>query len=897
MAREKVFKVVIDGEEYVSAAAKEAGDGMDRFTKKKDGWIKSFVDIRAAFDTVVQVGRALAGVAMESLAAFDEYSASMRRLEGTAKITGTPLETLTELAGSAKREFGLSTVQANSYATAVNNLATKAGYAGDKQELLAAMLDLGAAKGLTAAESLVAFEQSILGIDEGTDKLFGKNPSGLWADYAEQIGKAPGKMSDLDKSLVLVYATMEAGGKVQGSYSEWLQSSAGQTMLLTNRLQDAKVAFGEMLSPVRAVVVEGMNQFLDSLGNGDRALAQMKDALVLMAKNGVGVLLSAWQTFGPAVTFILKATVAGVMFFGDAIRALVIVVQKGVGDMIDDIGFLVQKGGKVLEVFGVKMVSDWGDTMRAWGQRTMRAADDSWGAFRRDSEAAWASVTSDAVAGTRRSAQGFDELGAVATKTGTTVATATAQAGDAIKRNLGPATRDLVKLTELAMVDLKATATETLSPKKADDFKGAMDVLTRKLHEARDATASMAPKVDENIDKTRDLTREVGTVARGALDLAQSFGVVDAEAASLLNSVVNIASALPRALAGDITSIGGIIGGVANIAAQITQGDQARRKLLSDNTRSLDRLSKEVSGLRLNVTGETFAKVQDVLSKVVPNLKLGGLQNFAGDMSTLATALRGSGLTMADLEAVAKELGIGLRDGSGNFRREALGQLLQAMGLVTPTTMGSSFADQRALMEDRFGVQGTSATQQLADLFGLGTRFGVGALGRAFDPNDLSTTRASLGALFEQFAAGGLSASDLGGLTSSEFRDLLLDLIKRTDDLLGGGASTPTPAPAPVAGGETLPPVGSAPTPASTLADVFRDYASETLPLFTQQIALQTRIADATEATAANTALTAEEVRALREAIASEAFINGIDRALADRRRDAEITTGQGIRL
>lgn len=894
MARERVYKVVIDGEEYVSKAAKQAGDGMDDFAKKQPRWIKSFADLKLAWDAITGAVQQVWGAIQGSFDAFDAYEASLRKMEAQSKLTGVPMQELTALAAEGRREFGLGRVVANDYATVVGIYATVAGNAALKSQLFAASLELGAANGLDAAATMEALEQGLRGQDEGFDRLLKKNPSSIWQEYAAANGLAVGKMTDTQKRLAEVTALIESGTKVGGNYATMLETSAGKQAQLNNRMENAKIAVGEALQPLRVLAIEGMTQLAGGTEGASGSLGMLASSLA-----------SILRVVTPVIGIVVKladvlvsSLAVGLQFVVLDVQRFALVWTQRFGQVAASLGTFVAKAGDMLKVFGVQVVANTGDAIKQWGETqrdTASAALDQLAVkidrFKEDTRR-----TADRLFGNVRQAADREVPPTVArvASLGTAMEEATQRSGDAIKRNLGPATRDLVKLTELAMVDLKATATETLSPKKADDFRGAMDVLTRKLHEARDATASMAPKVDQNIDKTRDLTREVGTVARGALDLAQSFGVVDAQAASLLNSVVNIASALPRALAGDITSIGGIIGGVANIAQQITQGDQARRKLLADNTRSLDRLSKEVSGLRLNVTGEQFAKVQDVLARVVPNLKMGGLQNFAGDMSTLATALRGSGLTMADLEAVAKELGIGLRDGSGNFRREALGQLLQAMGLVTPTTMGNSFADQRALMEDRFGVQGTSAAQQLADLFGLGTRFGVGALGRAFDPNDLQGTRASLGALFEQFAAGGLSASDLGGLTSSEFRDLLLDLIKRTDDLIGAPTS---PAPAPVAGGETLPPVGSAPTPASTLADVFRDYASETLPLFSQQIALQTRIADATEATAANTARTAEGVIALTEAITSEAFINALDRGLGDRRRDAEINNGQGIRL
>jgi gas vesicle protein len=891
MARDRVYKVVIDGEEYVSNAAKEAGDGMDKFTGKKDGWIKSFTDLKAAWDVVASAAKALFGVAMDSLDAFDEYESSMRRLEGTAKITGTPLATLTDLATAAKREFGLSSVQANDYATAVNNLATKAGYAGDKQELLAAMLDLGAAKGLTAAESLQAFEQSILGIDEGTDKLFGKNPSGLWADYAEQIGKSPGKMSDLEKSLVLVYATMDAGKMVQGSYSEWLNSSAGQTQLLSSRINDAKVKFGEILSPIRLVVVQGLNAFADSLGTGTEGLDQLKAALTLIAQNLVGTFLTAWQTFGPAVIAILQATVAGVMLFGDAFRALVVGVQKGVGEIVDKIGWLVSKGGGILKAFGIDMVADWGDTMQEWGKKTSGAADESWAKFRQESSAAWAAVTRDAQTAAPAAIAPITQIGDAANKAlGTDVVNASKQAGDAVRANLGPTVQDLLGVTEQSMKDLAKTASTTLEPAKAKDFNAEMATLVTKSHEVRDRLMGWTPEIEKATGKGKDLAREVGTLARGALDLAQSFGVVDAQAASLLNSVVSIATALPKALAGDLTSIGGIIGGVANIARQIIGGDAERKKLMRDNTRQLERLTKEVGSLRLNVTGEQFQGVKEAIGSVIG--QLGGGRG-ARNQADIVSALRQRGLSLSDLEKVANELGIKIKTDSGAISVDGIRQLFEAMGMTEFGQFGTGFGDRLESTTRGFDINKTSTQQQIANLFGLGAEFAP-ALRGIFDASDLAGTRARLRNLFQGMVDGTIGAAGFGGLTGSEFLDLITDLIGRIDTVIDSGTGN-----APVADGEVVPTgatsPGTAPSPALTLADVFRDYASDSIPLFQQQIALQTRIADATEATATNTASTVNELRALRETIASGVLRDGLDEALEAERYALAVQQGAAV--
>jgi hypothetical protein len=90
---------------------------------------------------------------------------------------------------------------------------------------------------------------------------------------------------------------------------------------------------------------------------------------------------------------------------------------------------------------------------------------------------------------------------------------------------------------------------------------------------------------------------------------------------------------------------------------------------------------------------------------------------------------------------------------------------------------------------------------------------------------------------------------------------------------------------------------GTAPSPTLTLADVFRDYASESLPLFTQQIALQTRIADATETTAVATTESASHLREIARVIASGTLVATIDEALIARQEQANLARGGRVAL
>lgn len=188
--------------------------------------------------------------------ATDELRNSQERLRATAKITGTALEGLVATAGVGQKEFNLSASQANNLSIEMAKLAAKAGDISQATPALRAFLDLGAARGLDAEKTLLAVRQAILGIDEGTDKLFNANPSVLYKRYADAIGVSVGKLTDQQKAQAILNAAIEDGGKVQGQFQKWLQTTAGLSAQQATEVTKSAEAFGKAIDPVRRFFLE-----------------------------------------------------------------------------------------------------------------------------------------------------------------------------------------------------------------------------------------------------------------------------------------------------------------------------------------------------------------------------------------------------------------------------------------------------------------------------------------------------------------------------------------------------------------------------------------------------------------------------------------------------------------
>ncbi|MBN8586921.1 MAG: hypothetical protein J0L94_01205 [Rhodothermia bacterium] len=221
----------------LDGAASKAGNGMSGLSRAT-GMLQTAMAGLAGVGVAEFLQRA-------SQAALDAEK-SQRRLTAMSKLLQVEMSHLAGSSQYAQNTFSLSTSQANDLSVAVTKLTTKAGEIGKTREVMQALLDLSAAQGMSAAEGLQAFEMAILGVDEGTDRLFGKNPSVLYEEYAARIGTTAGRMSDAEQAQAILTATIESGLRVQGEYKNYLSGTAGELDMIKQRADQAMVAVGDL---------------------------------------------------------------------------------------------------------------------------------------------------------------------------------------------------------------------------------------------------------------------------------------------------------------------------------------------------------------------------------------------------------------------------------------------------------------------------------------------------------------------------------------------------------------------------------------------------------------------------------------------------------------------------
>lgn len=793
MATTREVRVIINGEEFVSAAAKKAEGGMSGFMNQIPGWAKAAAVLTAAYAAISKAVGMVSDFVMDSFAVYDAFAASQTKMAAQSKLTGVSLDDLKAAAAKAREEFGLSTATANEAAITTAKYASRAGDASLQNKLLAASLDLGAAAGLTAAESMEAMEQGLRGQDEGFDKLLGKNPSTLWKEYADANGLAVGKMTDTQKRMAELTAIVDAGNIVQGAYNERLQTGAGQQEQMANKLDNAKIAFGQALQPIRMLVIQGLMKLIE------------------------------------VATPVVQAVGEMVNWFGVKWALSLANARGNIGGLVEALGKLVRS-----------------DSMQEWGAATVAAADKSRESIYKMMGATEQATTATVTHGKKSKDASVDVVDAT-------------KAQEKAHKEYVDNLKAWYKILDAEVVTYKQRL-DTLNPAVKAAFETQhVDAFNKTLaaskEEADKAVAAMKqhgdlpPLVKRTETAVKDLADNLVQSARTALDVASAFGKIDNDAKAAFTSAINVGDAVSKMMTGGVTfgGVTAVIGGVASIVSQMMAGDAERKRLLNQNNERLRELRDRVGDLDLNVTGEDFAKATSALASAVPQF-LGGIGNRGTDLRTLMGALSANGLSFGDLDRIAQEMGIVIRDKSGSLNFDLVKQLLQGLNDTEFATFGQDFASQLRAAMSGFNINGTSDAGQIGGLGALGAQFSP-LLRSIFNPSDLAGSRVRLQEAFARMQSGGISAGELGGLTGNQFLDFITDLIGRIDRL-GGAVGGPSVVGEITNGGGTIdiPGVGSVPVSAGDSMVAALKLQTDTLaPMIETGNAYLMRTADATE--------------------------------------------------
>lgn len=303
----------------VNATAGNPSGIKNMFSQLKQNWVEL---------TAIVGGSLL--LVRELVQAAGEVEASQRKLLAASRLTGIGYGELATTAKQVREEYKLNTQQANELTIELSKLGQKAGDVSKTGDAIGRLLDLATAQGLSAEEALTAIHQAILGMDEGTDKLFQKNPSVLYEEYAAKIGTTAGKLTDQQKAQALLNGVMEYGARVQGEYNKFLQTSIGLQSQQAALTQELAAQFGALLNDILIPLRMIWNNLLEQFIRMPHTLKQLTIAVfgtVAVLRVLSAVLAGFSVTLGPSSWLI-----AGIGLLATAFGLL----QINAGDATDE---------------------------------------------------------------------------------------------------------------------------------------------------------------------------------------------------------------------------------------------------------------------------------------------------------------------------------------------------------------------------------------------------------------------------------------------------------------------------------------------------------------------------------------------------------------------------------
>lgn len=382
------------------------------------------------------------------------------------------------------------------------------------------------------------------------------------------------------------------------------------------------------------------------------------------------------------------------------------------------------------------------------------------------------------------------------------------QGAEALKAGWGTALADAqAKLSRLARLVQEELDVATLTSDERERLKKLLNAIGVQM--AKNAGSAMdltQAAVDENAEREKgirrmvELGRRIEVAARGALDLANAFGLVDDRTTDVLENVIKLASNLPAAYKGDPSAIIGVMGSATQLFKHIMgHGPREEREPAQPVVRfetQIDRLVEAIKDFSrtvgelgaVNYKGGDFATAKSILEQIVSAglggetpLGLGihmGMTGQTFDLAKLSEALRGLGIEFDQF----------------NFQAGELAKLFEMLNAIELTQFAQTFTGQLDALRAEFALfdirDPIEQLKRLVDLFS-NPNFGAPALRDALAGLDLTSAegraaaKQAIQALFQQMQAGTLDPTGLGGLTGQQFLEQLL----QASQLLGSAAS------------------------------------------------------------------------------------------------------------
>jgi hypothetical protein len=240
----------------------------ERSTNSLTSAIGRHLLVYLSFGAATRAYDAVAGAA-------DRQETAQRKLSATARLTGQSLATITAISQNAQSKFAVSSSAAADLTQNFVKLAGRTGNVAQTGQLMTAWMDLAAAQGLSLSDVMTGVNSTLMGQDEGLNRIGLQNPSNIWKQWADAAGTTVAKMTDQEKWQAIVNAVTAEGAKVQGEYARFLETTAGKQQAFNAALEATSSLFGKSIAPAREWAYEVGTAVLSVL----RAFMSVDDTL------------------------------------------------------------------------------------------------------------------------------------------------------------------------------------------------------------------------------------------------------------------------------------------------------------------------------------------------------------------------------------------------------------------------------------------------------------------------------------------------------------------------------------------------------------------------------------------------------------------------------------------
>ncbi|HNB58682.1 MAG TPA: phage tail tape measure protein [Phycisphaerales bacterium] len=344
----------------------------------------------------------------------------------------------------------------------------------------------------------------------------------------------------------------------------------------------------------------------------------------------------------------------------------------------------------------------------------------------------------------------------------------------------------------------------------AKGTEAAADQAERYKREQKEAN----DEIERSRSKIRQQADAIQRTVRAAVQLGEAFGLVDSNLGNVLEGIGQVASELSVVAKNglDFSSALSIAGGIATVVSGLfgESADAKRdREIRQQNTEAIRDLTK---ALVTQVSGQNVSSARSAVSALLSAGRSGvgrGKFDIGFDARAVADTLKPFGLSLRDLEDLLKEINpdLKLNTSSSDDFIASLKQMQQALDELNFRAFADSFAGQLALLQDQFDLMDvTNPLEQLEAIAKIAAQNSP-VLKELLAGLDLSTQAGRDEAekrildVFKKLGldskSGGLTADQLGKLSSEELRDLLKQLESLIDQTnqqngsqSGGGATT-----------------------------------------------------------------------------------------------------------